>query len=364
MILVVDDDAAMLDYVCDVLRSDGLPARSASSAAEALEVLEAFAPALVVSDVMMPSMTGFELRRAYVQAHPERDTPFVFLSSFDDAKTIVQGLETGAEDYLVKPVPPEILLVKVRSILRRRRQRAGRSFRGDLTALPLSSLLRFCESKGLTGFLDVFHDGRAITLRFNGGRLDEETAAAHLDELLGLETGAFEIHSCPVDFDDIGELDASPRSRRPAPDAPIGRVSGVRLKDRLLQVQTQLAEGATPYVVTLVTIEGKVAWKRRVACRPDADPAELQELIDREHEQVEHDVETKLAAVGDRVDTRKRDRTNEFHRFCDSGYDLFRSGDYEGAIASWNDALAIDPAASAIAVNLNIAKQKMEAQNR
>lgn len=356
MILVVDDDVAMLEFVCDVLAADGLPARAVSSAREALELLDEVAPALVISDVVMPELSGFDLRRAYLEAHPDRDTPFVFLSSNDDPRTIVRGLEDGADDYLVKPVRPELLVAKARSILRRHRQRRGVAFRGDLADFPLSTVLRFCEDKGLTGYLDVHHARGVTTLRFDGGRLDEAEAAARLDEILALAQGSFEIWSCPVDFDAIRAPGAP---RRPPSTEPVGRVSGVRLKDRLLQVQTQIADGRTPFVVTLVTIEGKVAWKRRVAVPAGVDGEALQRLIDDEHEAVEREVETKLAAFSE---ARPADRKVDLHRLCDEGYERYRAGDLEGAIACWSDALSIDPDANAIAVNLRIATEKLAAR--
>ena len=104
MILIVDDDPAMLAQVCDALTIGGLEVTGVASAAAALAWARREIPELVLSDIVMPEQTGLELRQTYAREFPERGTPFVFLSSRDDAATIVAGLEAGADDYLVKPV--------------------------------------------------------------------------------------------------------------------------------------------------------------------------------------------------------------------------------------------------------------------
>ena len=274
MILVVDDDPVMLAQVCDALRLHGLTVEGVPGPREALAWARRQPPALVISDVVMPDLTGFELRRAYADEFPERATPFLFLSSLDDPASIVAGLDAGADDFLVKPVAVEVLVAKIRVALRRQHRRAGTSFRGDLASLGLPALLRFCEAKGLTGYLDVFAPERVHTLRFTAGRLDD--GEPELDAILGLARGAFVVHSLPLDF---GELAGRGRTG-PVPilpdDQPVGRVSGVRLHQRLLQVQTELVGGIEPVIVTLVTIGGRPQWKQRTACPPGLGPAALQ----------------------------------------------------------------------------------------
>ncbi len=357
MILIVDDDPAMLAYVGDTLEADGLSTIRFSTAREALAYLDKQSPALVISDVKMPELSGLELKQHHLANHPGSETTFVFLSSIADEQTIVRGLDDGAEDYLLKPISPEMLTAKVRSLLRRRQRRASQLFRGNLAQLPLAGLLGFCEGKGLTGHLDVFHAGKVTTLRFVGGQLHEEDAERCLDEVLPLTEGVFELRSVPAALDELkpGGPGASVAPRHP-PDGPIGRVSGVRLNERLLQVQTQLAGGAEPFVVTLVTIEGKVAWKRRTACSREVDGAELQKIIDEQHDAIEREVEAKLAAAAAASSAEPR---ADFHRLCDEGYDRFRAGDYERAVACWRGALAIDPSAGAIAVNLKVATERL-----
>jgi DNA-binding response OmpR family regulator len=356
MILVVDDDPVMVAQVCDALRLHGLTADGVTGPREALAWARRQPPALVVSDVVMPELTGFELRRAYAEEFPERATPFLFLSSLDDPASIVAGLDAGADDFLVKPVAAEVLAAKIRVALRRQHRRAGTSFRGDLATLGLPALLRFCEAKGLTGYLDVFAPERVHTLRFSAGRLDD--GEAELDAILGLDRGAFVVHSLPLDFGDL----ASRGRTGPVPilrdQQPVGRVSGVRLHQRLLQVQTELVGGAEPVIITLVTIGGRPHWKQRTACPPGLEPAAIQARLDEQHQAIEAQLEDKLAAALTVTETPAP--AVDVNALCDAGYDRFRARDYAGAIAAWEAALALEPNSAALAVNLQVARARAE----
>lgn len=356
MILVVDDDPAMLAQVCDALTLGGLEVTGVASAAAALAWARREIPELVLSDIVMPEQTGLELRRAYDREFPERGTPFVFLSSRDDAATIVAGLEAGADDYLVKPVDADVLCAKLRVVLRRQRRRVGTTFRGELADLGVPGLFRFCEAKGLTGYLDVFTPDGVRSLRFQAGRLDEDDAAAHLPAVLAVSRGEFQIHSLPLDFRDLAGRGRTGPIPVVAPDQPVGRLSGVRLHQRLLQVQTELVAGAEPVIVTLVTVEGRPQWKQRTACAPALAPAAVQAQIDAQHHEIESQLEAKLAAA---LTTRTAEHAAvDKDQLCDAGYDRFRAGDYQGAIAAWEAALAVDPGAASIAVNLKVARAR------
>ena len=98
------------------------------------------------------------------------------------------------------PQDPKVLKAKVRAILRRRWRAAQSSFRGDLGAFPLASLLRFCETQGLTGFVDFFAGDTLLSLRFKAGQIDDPAAEATLGRLAELTEAPFVVHSAAVDF--------------------------------------------------------------------------------------------------------------------------------------------------------------------
>lgn len=118
-VLLVDDDAACLNGISRCLRLGGLQVVIASSGEEALAQLAARKPDLIISDVMMPGMSGYELCRRVRQHKGFDDIPFLFLSALGSPPERVVGLRMGADDYIVKPVDEQELILKVRKQLKK-----------------------------------------------------------------------------------------------------------------------------------------------------------------------------------------------------------------------------------------------------
>ncbi|MHB2023012.1 MAG: MtrAB system response regulator MtrA [Mycobacteriales bacterium] len=130
-ILVVDDDTALAEMLGIVLRAEGFEARFVTSGDEVLGAFRAFAPDLVLLDVMLPGADGIEVCR---QLRAESGVPIVMLTARGDTVDVVVGLESGADDYIVKPFKPKELVARVRTRLRRRESAAGEELvAGDLT---------------------------------------------------------------------------------------------------------------------------------------------------------------------------------------------------------------------------------------
>jgi class 3 adenylate cyclase/CheY-like chemotaxis protein len=117
-ILVVDDVPKNVKLLADVLAVKGYETITAASGTEALARVAADAPDLVLLDVMMPGMSGYEVCRA-IRADPAHAMlPIVLVTALDPAQERVKGLEAGADDFLSKPVNQAELLARVRSLLR------------------------------------------------------------------------------------------------------------------------------------------------------------------------------------------------------------------------------------------------------
>jgi len=116
-ILVVDDEPAIVAVVRERLERDGFAVRSAASGEEALAHMDADAADLIVLDLMLPGMDGFEvLRRLRRGGHT---VPVIVLTARDEDVDKIVGLELGADDYLVKPFNPRELSARIRALLRR-----------------------------------------------------------------------------------------------------------------------------------------------------------------------------------------------------------------------------------------------------
>jgi two-component system OmpR family response regulator len=130
-ILIVDDEPSITDFIALGLRHEGFEVRTAADGRVALRIVDEFKPHLVVLDLMMPRMDGYELCRALAG---DRDRGLLILSAKDETGDRITGLELGADDYLVKPFEFGELLARIRAVLRRRHPDLSRLIRaGDLT---------------------------------------------------------------------------------------------------------------------------------------------------------------------------------------------------------------------------------------
>jgi DNA-binding response OmpR family regulator len=129
-VLVVDDEQGIVDFVRLGLQYEGYEVQSAPDGKAALIAISDFKPDLVILDIAMPRMDGYQVCRAVQGA----DMGILILSARDGLEDRLKGLDVGADDYLVKPFHFEELLARAKAILRRRRPTAGETLKvGGLT---------------------------------------------------------------------------------------------------------------------------------------------------------------------------------------------------------------------------------------
>jgi len=149
-ILVVDDDPYALATIEALLNADGYRLRCVSSGQDALEHLRHEKVSLIICDLLMPRCDGLHLCRA-VRAHPDwRFTPIILVSSLDQQDEMVKGLESGADEYLAKPLQRVVLRARVRALLRVRDHYDQLRASADLPAMLAARRQRLVEEAGLT----------------------------------------------------------------------------------------------------------------------------------------------------------------------------------------------------------------------
>jgi putative two-component system response regulator len=116
-ILVVDDEARNVRLLALILSGQGYRIASASNGAEALAQAAEFAPDLILLDIMMPGMDGFEVCRRLRQERRFSQLPVIMVTALEDQASRIRGLEVGANDFLTKPVDQSELTVRVRNLL-------------------------------------------------------------------------------------------------------------------------------------------------------------------------------------------------------------------------------------------------------
>src|SRR5215203_2108252 len=119
MILIVDDKPENLFSLKSILEINSFRVDTALSGEEALRKILKKNYSLIILDVQMPGMDGFEVAEAILGMNRTKDTPVIFLSAVNTHKKfITKGFESGGIDYITKPVDPDILILKVRTFSR------------------------------------------------------------------------------------------------------------------------------------------------------------------------------------------------------------------------------------------------------
>ncbi len=198
------------------LKKAGFQVTTAIHGREALEKVQVSPPDLVLSETRMPELDGFDLCRLIKGDERYRHIPFVFLTSQKTVESKVKGLETGAEDYLTKPIYIKEVVTRARMILQKvekerfERKESKAGFTGSLSDMGVVDLVQTFELGRKTGAITLlgdrsgavyFRDGRVIDAEL--GRLTGESA---FYRMLNTFEGSFEVSFVPLDRADRIEV--------------------------------------------------------------------------------------------------------------------------------------------------------------
>jgi two-component system OmpR family response regulator len=150
-VLVVDDEPNIADVISMALRYNDFEVSTAADGSQALEKVEDFRPDLIVLDVMMPGIDGFQVAKRL--AEKSTDIPILFLTARDTTEDKIRGLTIGGDDYMTKPFSVEELIARIKVILRRAGRTSGESARLTFLDLELDDETR-----------EVFRAGNPIEL--------------------------------------------------------------------------------------------------------------------------------------------------------------------------------------------------------
>jgi two-component system, OmpR family, response regulator len=134
-ILAVDDEPSILEVLSMALRFQGFEVETAATGDQALAAAAAFKPQLMVLDIMLPDMEGFEVARRLGARRAE--IPIIFLTARDATEDKIRGLTIGADDYVTKPFSLEELIARIRTVLRRTGQADADSSRLEFEDVEL-----------------------------------------------------------------------------------------------------------------------------------------------------------------------------------------------------------------------------------
>ncbi len=155
LILCIEDEEALRRDLADELQDAGYRVIEAANGEDALLQLESLRPDLILCDICMPGMDGYELlRHLQSRSHDYADMPFIFLTALADRQEVVEGKRMGADDYLVKPVDFDLMLATVQARLRQI-TRIREQSRHTAGLAALTSLDKAASDPGMAAVLDL-----------------------------------------------------------------------------------------------------------------------------------------------------------------------------------------------------------------
>ncbi len=211
LVFIVDDDPVNVNLLVDMLSYEGLNLAVATSGEEALKQVKAIKPDLILLDVIMPGIDGFETCRRLKRHDATAEIPVIFMTALTETVNTIKGFEVGGVDYITKPLQYEELFARVKAHLTIRRQQL------QLQALNASkdtffSIIAHDVKNPFTGFLLCIHLLEESLNTWNKDRMTEITAllrtsAEHLSALLDnlltwsrIQRGMIDHHAEPFDL--------------------------------------------------------------------------------------------------------------------------------------------------------------------
>jgi len=177
-VLVVDDEPLIAQMLTDKLQELYVNVIRASNGVEALEMAWEHVPDLILLDVMMPKIDGFEVAKILKENPRTATIPIIFLTALSQVKDKVRGLQLGAEDYVTKPFHFDELLVRVNKVLRKseaeKSEKGGvglAAVKGKLRDMSLVNLIQFLELEKKTGILSIVSGTRSGHLYLQEGKV-------------------------------------------------------------------------------------------------------------------------------------------------------------------------------------------------
>ncbi len=212
LILVIDDDSVTRSLLGDILEHEGYRTLLVEDGRQAMTVLRDSTPDLIISDVLMPGMSGQDLFRE-VQKEPRlQSVPFIFLTALDDGDARIDVQELGPDDYISKPVRPRHLLATVRGKLRRKQQRDEAVVR---ERDAMRERIRWTLSHELRTPLTIIQGISELLLNERASRTAEEDQ----DLLQSLRTQSFQLGGMIENFLLVSRIDAGLEEERWKRDA-------------------------------------------------------------------------------------------------------------------------------------------------
>jgi len=159
-LLVVEDSATQREKLRIILESEGYEVAAAADGLEGLKAVDGSKFDLIISDILMPGLTGYELCRKLKSDTSKKEIPFILLTTLSDPMDVIQGLECGADNFITKPYEPEVLVRRVQNVLENwnLRDAGGLNTGNEICFLGKKFTITLEKQKILTLLISTFED--------------------------------------------------------------------------------------------------------------------------------------------------------------------------------------------------------------
>ncbi len=201
-ILIVDDEKAIMEYICTSLKREGFEVIGTTNAEEALDLVENELPDLIISDVKMPIMDGVEFCWMVRQNSSIPMVPFIFLTGYDDEDLQINGYRAGADAYFLKPIQRSKLLQMSQALIDRYKklQAVGEGtasgISGKTSEISQVEMLQFLSSQGKTGVFTLVQGKVTGKMYMKNGQILQ----AEFADLRGLDAAQMIITNMEGDY--------------------------------------------------------------------------------------------------------------------------------------------------------------------
>ncbi|MGM0597365.1 MAG: response regulator [Myxococcota bacterium] len=365
MIILIDDDPVFLEIARELIKEIGYESLAFESGHKALKYMsQNGVPDLIISNVMMPELDGVQLKERVEQLYPSDTVPFFFVSSLSREKDLDRGIEAEVDDYLTKPLRPNLFKAKVKAILSKYSPDEVPLFHGDLAKMPFIKLLQFCEEQKMQGKIKISRKEFSVWVRFKAGQVvyeDFEEEEGLLEKIMDLQEGDFEIYQKKPDLEELADVLASPDNLPSTSEKIRGKLSSAKLGKRVFQIQSEYISSTPPVIVTQVNYKGKTVYRKDIKELDNKSTAQLEKLLIQQHQETETQIKNKITRIRNEEghNLKKKSRKMSFEEYFDAGLERYMAKNYEEAFKIWKKAKKIRPDDQTLDINLKILAKKL-----
>ena len=343
-IFIIDDDKDQLYYLENLLK-DRYDVTTFDNAKSAMLVLDEIEPDIIISDIIMPDIDGFEFAKNYKELYIHRDTIIIFLSAIDDPETICFMLKEGAYDYITKPISEKVLLTKIEKALAYLDEKRSRKIILNLEDSDREKIIDLVSNKYYNSKIIFEENGKVVAcFKVFNGEITEDIKNKILNN-----KGKIVIEHLSLQYDKTFIKSKANKIKGK------GLLSKIQIGEKIITIQTEVLSYPQLHIQSIADLNGKILDKIIFNVDEDWDEQTLGEKISELHNRLENRIKEKILS---KLNQNKREE-KDFITLLEEGFDRYRENDFEGALRIWREAKRLKPDDKILEVNINILMKKL-----